>query len=147
MLAVRLPGLFGPGLKKNAVYDLLHHNELHKLNAGAVYQFYNLDRLWTDVSTALAAGLEVVNFATEPVGVREAAREAFDIDFTNDNGLPPARFDMRSRHAALFGGRGGYIYDRQQVLRDLREFVYRERTREDACATTEVRRRRSTRIP
>ena len=129
VLSVRLPGLFGPGLKKNAVYDLLHDNEVHKIPAGGVFQFYNLARLWADVRTALAAGLTLVNFATEPVSVHEVAREAFGIDFTNDPGGTPPRYDMRSRHAGLFGGRDGYLYSREQVLAELAVFVAAERER------------------
>ena len=89
-LSVRLPALFGPGLKKNAVYDLLHQNEVHKINSASVYQFYNLARLSADISTALDADLRLVNFATEPVSVQEVARDAFGLDFVNDPGLPPA---------------------------------------------------------
>jgi hypothetical protein len=69
----------------------------------------------------------VVNFGTEPVSVREVARGAFDLDFANDPGTPPAQFDMRTRHAALFGGRDGYLCDHRQVLADLRDFVRHER--------------------
>jgi nucleoside-diphosphate-sugar epimerase len=134
VLSVRLPGLFGPGLKKNAIYDLLHGNEVHKVHASGVFQFYNLDRLWADVQTALAAGVGVVNFATEPVSVREAAREAFGIDFTNDPGTRPPRYDVRSKHAGLYGGRGGYLYSREQVLAELREFVAAERAKPGAAA-------------
>ena len=126
-LAVRLPGLFGPGLKKNAIYDLLHDNELHKVNAASVYQFYNLDRLWNDIATALDAGLQRVNVATEPLSVREVAHEAFGRDFTNDPGTLPARYDMRTKHAALFGGSNGYLCNREHVLADLRAFVARSR--------------------
>jgi nucleoside-diphosphate-sugar epimerase len=128
-LAVRLPGLFGKGLKKNAVYDLLHDNEVHKVNAASVYQFYNLDRLWRDVMIALSAGLRVINFATGPVSMRQVAEEAFGSPFTNDPGTAPARYDMRSRHAGLFGGCDGYLYGRRQVLDELRGFVDRERGR------------------
>jgi hypothetical protein len=127
VLVVRLPGLFGPGLKKNAVYDLLHNNDVHTIHAGGVFQFYNLDRLWADVQIADRAGLTLVNFATQPVSVRDVAREAFGIDFTNDPGTPAARYDMRSKHAALFGGRDGYLYSRLQVLGELRQFVEIER--------------------
>ena len=129
VLSVRLPGLFGPGLKKNAVYDLLHNNETHKIHANGVFQFYNLDRLWRDVQTALAAGLNVVNFATEPLSVREVAREAFGLDFANDTGTKPARYDVRTKHAERFGGCGGYLQSREQVFGELREFVKRERAR------------------
>lgn len=124
---VRLPGLFGPGLKKNAVHDLLHGHELHKVNAAGVYQFYDLNRLWADVPLALDSGLPLVNLATEPVSIREVAAEVFDRSFTNDPGTPPARYDMRSKHAPLYGGRGGYLYDRGQVIDGLRAFVRRER--------------------
>ena len=65
------------------------------MNAASVYQFYNLDRLWSDIATAPDAGLKVVNFATEPVSVCDVIRAAFDRDFTNDPGTPPAHFDMR----------------------------------------------------
>src|SRR5207248_1917799 len=103
--------------------------EVHKIHANGVFQFYNLGRLWPNIQTALAAGLTLVNFATEPVSVREVAREAFGIDFTNDPGTEPARYDMRSRHAGLFGGRGGYLYSREQVLAELRRFVIAEHDR------------------
>ena len=127
LLVVRLPGLFGAGLKKNSIYDLLHNNEVNKIHAGGMFQFYNLDHLWRDIETALAARLTLVNFATEPVSVRDVAREAFGLDLTNDTGQPPARYDMRSKHAAQFGGRDGYLYSRTQVLAELQEFVEGER--------------------
>jgi nucleoside-diphosphate-sugar epimerase len=129
VLSVRLPGLYGPGLKKNAVYDLLHDNQLGKVHAGAVYQFYDLNRLWSDVQTALRADLRVVNLATEPVSVRDVARAAFGLDFRNDPGTRPAHFDMRTRHAPLFGGAGGYLETREQVLAGLTRFVATERSK------------------
>jgi len=127
VLSVRLPGLFGPGLKKNAIYDLLHNNETHKINAASVYQFYNLDRLWADIEKAWTANLKLIHFATEPVSVREVAREAFDLDFHNDPGTTPAHFDMHSVHAKLWGNTGNYLYTREQVLAELRAFVQRSR--------------------
>jgi hypothetical protein len=127
VLVVRLPGLFGEGLKKNAVYDLLHDNDVHKIHAGSVFQFYNLDRLWRDIHIADATGLTLMNFATEPVSIRDVAWEAFGLDFGNVLDQVPARYDMRSKHAPLFGGRDGYLYSRAQVLGELRAFVERER--------------------
>lgn len=129
VLAVRLPGLFGKGLKKNAVYDLIHNNELQKVNAASIYQFYNLDGLWRDISIASDAGVSVINFSAEPTSIREVAKHAFGIDFHNDPGTPPANYDMRSKHARLFGGKDGYLYSKEQVLADLKSFVAVEKAK------------------
>jgi nucleoside-diphosphate-sugar epimerase len=127
VLVVRLPALFGPGLKKNAVYDLLHDNEVHKIHSGGVFQWYNLDRLWADIGRATDAGLSLVNFATEPFSVADMAREAFGREFDNVLPTPPARYDFRTKHAAVFDGRDCYLYGRDQVMAELGEFVARER--------------------
>ena len=124
---VRLPGLYGPGLKKNIIYDLLHTHEVHKIDARGVFQFYGVGRLWTDIEVMLAARLPVVHLPPEPVSVADVARVAFGIEFTNQLAAPPARYDVRTKHDALFGGRDGYVEDRQRVLHGIRDFVSAER--------------------
>lgn len=127
LCVVRLPALFGPGLKKNAVYDLMHDNEVHKIPSAGEFQFYNLDRLWADVETALRHDLKLVNFAAAPTTMADVARRVFDREFTNDPGGTPPRYDVRTIHAAKFGGRDGYLYDRETVLAEMAAFVRRER--------------------
>lgn len=128
-LIVRLPGLFGDGLKKNIIYDFLHGNRVDQVHADASFQFYGLDTLWRDIGTARAAGLRLINFATEPVTVAAVAREAFAMEFGNrPEGVTPARYDFRSRHAALYGGKNGYLQDRAAVLSNLRDFVQRHKS-------------------
>jgi nucleoside-diphosphate-sugar epimerase len=123
VITIRLPGLFGPGLKKNAIYDLLNGNDVHKIHSGGVFQFYNLNRLWTDIERAHSAGLKLINFATEPFSVGELAREAMGIKFENVLPTPPARYDFRTKHDRTLGGSGGYLYPRDLVMAELREFV------------------------
>jgi nucleoside-diphosphate-sugar epimerase len=48
-MIVRLPGLFGQGLKKNFLFDLLHNNCLDWTDRYSVYQFYEMDNLWVDL--------------------------------------------------------------------------------------------------
>ena len=126
---IRLPGLFGPGLKKNIIYDLIHANNVEQVHADSAFQFYDLHNLWSDLSNARRHGLELVNFATEPASVREVARVAFGIEFENAPAAIPARYDFRSIHAPLFGGQGGYLYDQTRVLSSMKRFVERERMR------------------
>ncbi len=132
-LVVRLPALFGPGLKKNAVYDLLHGNQLERIDDRGSFQFYDLARLSSDLEVAEAAGLPLVHFATEPVTIRRVAREAFEFAFINRLEPPPASYDVRTLHAAAFGGSGGYLADAAEVLAGLRSFVAAER-KERQCA-------------
>ncbi|HEY3787899.1 MAG TPA: hypothetical protein VGL71_03545, partial [Urbifossiella sp.] len=126
-LSLRLPALYGPGLKKNAIYDLLHNNETHKIPSEASFQFYDVRRLWNDLKNAMEAGLSLVNFVTEPVAMHEVARHAFGIDFTNHPSGTVARYDVRTKHAAIFGGKEGYLESRERVLSGLKAFVTAER--------------------
>jgi len=119
----RLPGLFGHGLKKNFVYDLLHTNCLHLTHCESVFQFYDMSRLWSDVQIALASGLPLVHFATAPVKVRDVARQAFDVAFENVTPKPPVHYDLRTRHAAVFGGAGDYFYSATETCARIARFV------------------------
>lgn len=132
-LIVRLPGLFGAGLKKNAIYDLLHANQVDNIDGRARYQFYDIDRLWADIQTANRAGLSLVHLATEPVAMQDVAAECFGIDLQAKPQAAPAAYDLRTMHAELYGGRNGYILDRTQVLQGITRFV------EDQCGRRQCR--------
>ena len=124
---VRLPGLFGPGLKKNVVYDFLHGNDVHKIHCDGAFQFYDTTRLWSDIERIRSAGIGLINVATEPVTVRDVACEAFGFEFSNRTEAAPASYDVRTIHDGDLGGGGGYLYSRRQVLDDLRDFVAAQR--------------------
>jgi nucleoside-diphosphate-sugar epimerase len=125
---LRLPGLFGPGLKKNAVYDLLHDNQVEKIHPGSTYQFYDVRALWEDAETAQRAGIRLLHLATEPVAMGAIAARCFGRALHAPAGMP-ARYDVRSRHAHLWGGQGGYLRSREEVLRGLERFVRKEQGR------------------
>lgn len=127
---VRLPGLYGPGLKKNAIFDLLHDNETHKIDSRGVFQFYGVDRLWRDIAIALDNELPLVHLVTPPVSVREIARDAFGSEFRNEVVASPATYDVRTRHASLFGGDHAYIETQTEELAGIADFVKRERSHE-----------------
>lgn len=126
-LVVRLPALFGPGLKKNAIYDLMNNNQIEKIDTRSVFQFYNLRRLWRDIRIAAGARLSLIHLATEPVAMSEVASRVFRKEWVNPlPGIPPS-YDVRTKHAALFGGSGGYISDKMRVLAELAEFVWAQK--------------------
>ena len=125
-VVVRLPGLFGNGLKTNVIYDLMHNHPLEDIDPRAEYQFYSLDWIWRDVRRALESGLSLVNIATEPICVAELARDVFGVELASSaDDARAVRYDVRSRHAERFGGRDGYLYDRATMLAALRAYVGR----------------------
>lgn len=121
---IRLPGLFGKGLKKNVIFDLLNNNNVDRIHKDGVYQYYNLANIWKDIQVALDNKLSVVNLATPPVSSEEVAREAFGIEFTNSpEDITPAYWDMHSKYASEYGGNGDYLYTKEQELADIKSFV------------------------
>ena len=126
-LIVRLPALVGPGLRKNAVFDLLNGNNLHLIDARATYQFYPMVNLWADISTALAADLEVLHLTSAPLRIDEVAEQGFGISFANRvEGRRPASYDFQTTHAAIFGSEGRYTYSRRESLIAIRAYAQSE---------------------
>jgi hypothetical protein len=120
---VRLPALFGPGLKKNIVYDLINQNMLEKINPDSRFQYYDLHRLWADIERAMSARLNLVHLVTEPLATSEIVMRIFPECTVGSDAMPKVEYDFRTRHAELFEGRNGYIATRSETLHELRRFV------------------------
>lgn len=121
---VRLPGLFGDGIKKNVIYDLLNDNNVDRIHKDGVYQYYNLGNIWKDIQVALDNNISLVNFATPPVSTEEVARECFGIEFTNTpSDITPGFWDMHSKYAEVYGAQGVYLCSKEQELDGIKAFV------------------------
>jgi len=115
-LVVRLPGLFGPGLKKNVIYDLVHNNMLAAINPASSFQYYDITRLWADITRALENQLDLVHLFTQPVTTRDILQRYFPNKPVGQSPAPEAHYDHRTRYAALYGGSGGWIASADTVL-------------------------------
>ena len=174
-LIVRLPALYGKGLRKNFLFDLhtitpsmlrpekygelaggsalvkasyaLADNGFYKLVPGADaaalreffagndfnalaftdsrsrYQFYNLGRLWQDITKALDAGLTLLNLTTPPVSAGRVYAAVTGGSWHNALNKPPFDYDLRSRHAELLGGKDGYLCTEAEELADICAFM------------------------
>jgi nucleoside-diphosphate-sugar epimerase len=120
---LRLPGLFGNGLKKNVIYDFLNHNDVSKIDSRSVYQFYDLSSLSEDIERTLERDIKLLNVSTEPVAVHEIAQNCFGISFENHVSQTPAFYDFRSKHWSAWGGNNGYLYTKRDTLGRLTKFV------------------------
>lgn len=125
-LIVRLPGLVGPGLRKNVLFDFLNDNNLNLIDSRGVFQFYPMVNLWNDIQTALNAGLTLVHLTAAPITVAEASLQGFGKPFDQTlAGVPPA-YDMRTRHAKAFGGEGQYQYSAREAVLAIRAYAQSE---------------------
>lgn len=124
---VRLPGLFGAGLRKNFLYDLLANPEALRLtHSESEFQFYDTGRLWGDIERALELGLRLVHLASEPVRASEVAWRAFGRRFENKTEQAPVRYDMQSGHARALGGRERYLTTAGEICAEIWAFAKRE---------------------
>ena len=132
VLILRLPGLFGPRLKKNVIFDMLHDNDLHKVHPGGMFQYYDLRRLADDIDRAWELGLNLLNLGTGPLGTGEIRDRFFPGKELGATGPAPAAYDMRSKHAAEWSGVGGYLYSKEQVVNDLGDWLAQEKQKAES---------------
>lgn len=120
-IIVRLPGLVGNGLRKNALFDLKHGNEIHKLNGASVFQFYPMSNLWGDITKSRQLELSTVHLTAEPVGLGHVASTVFGVELQKTES--PVLYDFRTKHSAAWGQATPYQYDAQFSLDAIREYA------------------------
>lgn len=127
---VRLPALFGEGLRKNALYDLLNANATELINPASEFQWYPLRRLRDDIERVRDANLTLVNLFGAPLTMREIVDAFFPKAQTGKATEPAPRYNIGTRHAEVFGGTGSHILDRTLTLGEMARFVAAERLRQ-----------------
>lgn len=128
--ALRLPQLFGRGLKKGVIYDLANNYRVEHIRPQGLFQYYDLARLWSDITIALDNRLTTLNIATPPLSSETVAREIFGIDLAGQvPDAPESPFaqmytrNMTTKHARLFGRDGEYLISEQEELDAIRDFA------------------------
>ena len=125
-LVVRLPGLVGPGLRKNVIFDLLNDNNTRTIDSRGMFQFYPMVNLWSDIQIALRAKLKTAHLTAEPISVAEVAAGGFGMNFDQALSGPVAAYDLRSIHAKIFGGAGAYQYSKRETIQAIRAYAQSE---------------------
>lgn len=120
---LRLPALFGPNLKKNIIFDLLHGNQVDRINAEAEFQWYPVTRLADDMARLRAAELAVVNIATEPVRTGDVLDRFFPETPISPQPGPAPRYDMQTRYAEVLGGQAPYHMSSHEVMNALGQYL------------------------
>jgi len=182
---VRLPALFGEGIKKNFIYDLikvvpmllsaekyqeisrrsafikvsyqLQENGFYKLNVSdiptlkklqqeflnidfsalnftdsrAIFQFYNLKNLWTDLEKIIEQRIGLLNLAVEPLSAQEIYQAIFKKKFVNEMENPVPQYNFKTKHLSVLRNSydtHGYLYRKEEILKELVEFVEKNKS-------------------
>lgn len=107
-------------------FRALGFSALNFTDSRSVYQFYNLERLWSDIQTALKADVKLLHLATEPVSAGEIYEYLTGETFVNKLDGIPAYYDYRTIYDEALGGKNGYLYSKEDTLKQLKNFVEKE---------------------
>lgn len=120
---VRLPALFGNGLKKNLLYDLLHKCGVPTVHPEAQFQWYPMRRLNHDLERVRGAGAPLINLFPEGIAMAEITSAFFpDVEVGSAEGPAPV-YGVRTKYASLFGGANGYMLDATVILGELARYI------------------------
>jgi hypothetical protein len=180
-LIVRLPALYGKGIKKNFIYDMIHYiptmlnpntfrelsirnriieeyyfldntgfykcrdlsidenkrlkthfqslsfSALNFTDSRANFQFYNLRFLWGHINTALEQSINFLNLNSEPINAAELYQYVTDECFVNEITDSYPTQNMKTIHFDKFGGKDGYLMDKNFILDDIKSFILNEK--------------------
>jgi hypothetical protein len=169
---VRLPALFGPGIKKNFIYDLininpalltkekyeelsqksalikssyqLQDNGFYKLmnqeksvldylkkeflslgfsalnftDSRAIFPFYHLQSLFSDIQWMIKENIPLINLAVEPLAASEVYQAVFGREFINELKKPVPQYDFKTKYSP-----SGYLKNKKDVLKELVTFI------------------------
>ena len=119
----RLPGLYGSGLKKNLIFDVVNNRSIDGFHAASTFQFYGLDDLWADTQKACEIGLKVFNVAVAPVSVARLVERLTDKPYFHATTAPPLVYDMQTKYSALWRVSGKYLQTAEETLRRIAAYV------------------------
>lgn len=124
---IRLPALFGDGLKKNFIFDLMHNNCLELTHKDSSFQYFYLNKLWGIIKFVIENNISILNVSSEPIKSDELAFRCFQKDFKNITESPPITYDMKSKYDSLLGGSNGYLFSKDTIFTDLREYLKKQK--------------------
>ena len=121
---IRLPALFGKGLKKNIIYDLINNNQIENIPINSSFQWYNLEWLKTDIDTIVKNKIQVCNLFTEPLDSSEIINL---FKYKNDelkNNEKKLFYNCKTKYASMFNSSvNGYIRDKNIVIECIKQFI------------------------
>ena len=111
----RLPALFGHGLKKNALYDMMHGNNIHSLRSHWIFHWYNVEWVWDDIQLHISRDRRIVNLLTPAIELSTIQSLLFPEIHLSSETTPQVCYAIESEY--------GYTHSRDELLHSMAEYV------------------------
>jgi hypothetical protein len=89
----------------------------------SVFQYYNLNYLWSHIQMALLNGITTVNLAVEPLLTADLYNFLTGKKYENSLNAVPVNYNMKTVYANVFGGSNGYIFKKEQVMNEIKALI------------------------
>lgn len=124
---LRLPALFGEGLKKNYIFDLIHDQYLDHTHPMSEFQFYDMENLWSDITRVIDEDLPLINIATEPIAAGVIAEKTRSLKLEPVAETKIVTYDFGSIYADKWQQAGRYLYPKDAIIQSLIAFIQNQR--------------------
>ena len=123
---IRLPGLFGPNLKKNIIFDIMNQNIIKEVNLNDRFQWFDITLLSEVVQFIAERKLNIFNLSIEPMSNRELLEVFYNVSpsLVDRLSVPTVdnqkitNYDMKTKHF-----HNGYYMAKGEVKRRIGEFI------------------------
>ena len=143
---IRLPALFGKGLKKNIIYDLINNNNVNDIPLNSSFQWYYLDWLKKDIDIILKHDIKVCNLFTEPIYTKDIIKVfnevynidyGFQIEYFGDN-KPIKKYDLHTKYNTYFNCNKKYIVEGNEIVKSIKEYLLYEKANKSKLCVSNI---------
>jgi len=126
LFIVRLPIVYGEGVKKNIVFDL-KNNILNLLNLNDILQFYPVELLLNDINLAIKHNIDIINLCSEPIKVKELLIFCSKSGIANKSlkNTKIRKYNMTSNYSNIWKNEK-YTYKKHFIMDDIKKFINNE---------------------
>lgn len=114
---IRLPALFGIGIKKNVLYDLLNDNNLNLISNKNYYQWYDLRWLYDDIEYMINNNIKILNAYSEPIIMDEIINNFFPTKINNVLNNFTIKYNQKTKYNKIYR-------NKELVLKNMEKFIF-----------------------
>jgi hypothetical protein len=114
---IRLPALFGIGIKKSALYDLLNDNNLHLICSKNLYQWYDLRWLYDDIEYMLNNNIKIINAYSEPIIMKDIINYFFPTKINDVSNNFTIKYNQKTKYNVIYR-------NKETILKNMEKFIF-----------------------